>query len=64
MAPQNSKEKSKFVICQNCIERFEPTEIYTVFKVDHYYFSCKPCMEKKGVTGEVWRKPRTRKTKS
>jgi hypothetical protein len=64
MAFPKTKEKSKMMVCQDCLELVDPTKIYSVFKIDHYYFSCEPCMKDRGVTGEVWRKPRTKKSKS
>jgi len=59
-----AKEKSKLILCQECIEAFKPTEIYTILKVDHYYFLCGPCMQANGVTGEVWKKSKTKKSKT
>ncbi len=57
-------QKSKGVVCQDCFELVEPTKIYLIFKTDHYYFLCEPCMKDRGVIGKVWRKPRTNKAKS
>ncbi len=64
MAFPKTNEKSKLVVCQGCLDSFEPTKIYTVFKVDHYYFACEPCMKDRGVSGDLWRKPRTKKSKT
>ena len=64
--PPKSKanNRNREIVCQDCLELFKQTEIYTVEVRAHYIFLCAPCVESRGITGKLYKEPKTRKTKS
>ena len=58
------KRKPRVIVCQDCLEIFKPTEIYTVLAKDHYIFLCGPCTDARGTTGKIVKELKTKKAKS